>query len=149
MSAIDAPPGVAFAGEAAGEFVARPRPRRLAGRVFAFVTIVGVITIVLTARHIFAPFAEVMLVIPLVCVSIAFVGYAVRRAHLRVDADGVRWGWRVGGFRMSPDRMKGVAAYHDAIAVEPKRGSTWYLSERDWDRFDRLLEALSKGVIST
>lgn len=147
MSAIDAPPGLAFAGEAAGEFVAKPRPKRLARRVFWFVVALGAFTIGLAARKIYMPFAEVFLVAPLVCMSIAGVGYAVRRARLRIDQDGIRWGWRIAGFRMGMDRMKSVTAYRDAIAVKPRRGSTWYLSERDWDRFDAVVVALRKAQI--
>lgn len=147
MSAVDAPPGLAFAGEAAGEFVARRRPKRLARRVFWFVIALGVATIGATARKIYMPFAEVFLVAPLVCMSIAGVGYAVRRARLRIDGDGIRWGWAIAGFRMGMDRLDSVTAFRDAIAVKPRRGSTWYLSARDWDRFDSVVVALRKAEI--
>jgi hypothetical protein len=147
VSAVDAPPGIAFAGEAAGEFVAQPWPHRLARRVFVLVCALGVATIALAARRIYAPFAEVLLVAPLVCMSIAGVGYAVRRARLRVDRDGVRWGWQIGGFRMGRDRLASITAYSDAIAVTPRRGSTWYLSARDWHRFDQMVVALRRAGI--
>jgi hypothetical protein len=147
MSAVDAPPGIAFAGQPAGEFIARGRSRRLAYRMFVFVTFAGVLTLVLAARRLHAPMIEFLLVAPLVCMSVAFVGFAVRSAHLRIDADGVRWGWSLAGFRMRLERIKAVNAYTDAVALSPKRGSTWYLSRRDWDDFDRVRRALRRAQI--
>jgi hypothetical protein len=147
VTAVDAPPGVAFAGEAAGEFVARPRARKLARRVFLWVVFAGVLTLFLASRRIYTPMIEFVLVAPLMCMSVAAVGYAVRRARVRIDVDGVRWGWDIGGFRMRPERMKGVKAYRDAIALQPKRGSTWYLSHYDWDRFERVASALREAKI--
>jgi hypothetical protein len=148
MSAVDAPPGIAFAGRASGEFTARPRSRRLARRVFVFTLFVGAITISRALRD--GPMrssSEYFMIIPLVCVSIAAVGYAVRRARLRFDGGGVRWGWEVGGFTMSRDRMTGVEAFENAVAFVPKRGSTWYVSARDWDRFDQVPAAMRKANI--
>jgi hypothetical protein len=147
VSAVDAPPGVAFAGRAAGEFVARTRSQRLARRVFLYVTGAGLLTLAIGARRIHAPLIELVLIAPLVCMSVAGVGYAVRRARLLVDPDGVRWGWAIGGFRMHTDRMKEVRVYPDAVALTPKRGSTWYLSRRDWDDFDDLRRSLGKAGI--
>jgi hypothetical protein len=147
VSAVDAPPGVAFAGRAAGEFVARARSRRLARSVFLYVTGIGLATLAVASRRIHAPLIELVLVVPLVCMSVAAVGFAVRRARLSVDPDGVRWGWAIGGFRMHRDRMKEVCAYPDALALTPRRGSTWYLSRRDWDDFDDLRRSLGKARI--
>ena len=84
---------------------------------------------------------------PLFCFSVAAVGYAVRRARLRIDRDGVRWGWRIAGFRMHRARIRAVRIFSDAIALVPKRGSTWYLSRRDWDRFDRVAGAFEEAAI--
>lgn len=142
MSAVDAPPGISFAGQAAGEFVARPRARRLAGRVLVLATATGVATLSLAARQLGAPLIELLLIAPLMCMSVAVVGFAVRSAHIRVDAEGVRWGWRWGGFRLGRDRLVRIDGYVDAVALAPKRGSTWYLSRRDWENFDRLERAM-------
>lgn len=147
MSAIDAPPGLPFAGRAAGEFVARPRARRLARRVFVLVIMAGVLTLILAGRRLHAPLIELLLVAPLMCISVGAVGYAVRSAHLRIDADGVRWGWGWAGFRLTRERLKRVEAYHDAVALKPTRGSTWYLSRRDWDRFERVIGAIDRAGI--
>lgn len=143
----DAPPGVAFAGRAAGEFTARPRPRRLAARVLLVVGVNGAVTFALALRRVPSASSELLMVVSLMSLSVAVVGYAVRRARVTVDYEGVRWGWQVGGFRMSRERMKSVVAYRDAVALQPKRGGTWYLSARDWDRFERFSEALRRARI--
>lgn len=147
MSAVDAPPGIPFAGRAAGEFVARPRARRLARRVFVLVSAAGVLTLAMAARRLYAPLIELLLVAPLMCISVAAVGHAVRSAHVRIDRDGVRWGWSWGGFRLTRERLRRVEAYDDAVALKPTRGSTWYLSRRDWDRFERMLPAIDQAGI--
>ena len=147
MSAVDAPPGIAFAGQAAGEFVARRGSRRLAYRMFGYVMFAGVLTLMLASRRLYAPMIEFLLVAPLVCMSVAFVGFAVRSAHIRIDSQGVRWGWALAGFRMRTARIRGVTAYADAVALSPKRGSTWYLSRRDWDDFEHFGRALRQARI--
>lgn len=153
MSATDAPPGIAFAGEAAGEFVARPQSRRLAARVFGYVVVVATATFIMATRRLYVPMIEFLLVGPLFFMSISAVGYAVRKARIRVDRDGVRWGWSWGGFRMGPERIESVTAYRDAYAFKPVRtsrwrpASTWYLSRRDWDRFDNVASALREANI--
>ena len=153
MSATDAPPGIAFAGEAAGEFVSRPRSRRLAARVFGYVVVVASATFIMATRRLNVPMIEFLLVGPLFFVSIAGVGYAVRRAHIRVDRDGVRWGWSWAGVRMHPERIARVTAYRDAYAFKPRRTtrwrptSTWYLSRYDWERFDNVASALRAANI--
>jgi len=145
MSAVDAPPGIAFAGVAAGEFVSRVRPRRLAGRVMALVIVTGAVTLIIGVRRAPGANAELLLAAPLVCWSVAGVGYAVRRARLRVDRDGVRWGWSEVGFRVTRDKMERIDLFRDGIAVRQKRGSTWYLSGHDWDLFQRMPGVLRRA----
>jgi len=145
MSAVDAPPGVAFAGTAAGEFVARPRSRRLARIVFFYVFALGILTWSLSQRHMYLPGIEVLLAAPVLFIGIGILGYAVRTARLRVDVDGVRWGWGFYGFRMSNDRITATLVYDDAIAFKSRRGSTWYVAARDWYRFDGVARALRKA----
>ena len=145
MSAVDAPPGIAFAGVAAGEFVSRRRPRRLAGRVMFLVLVTGAVTLAIGIRRAPLATAELLLAVPLICWSVAAVGYAVRRARLRVDRDGVRWGWNDIGFRVTRDRMERIDLYRDAIAVRQRRGSTWYLSGHDWDLFQRMPGVLRRA----
>ncbi|HWM85963.1 MAG TPA: hypothetical protein VNO33_09000 [Kofleriaceae bacterium] len=145
MSAVDAPPGIAFAGQAAGEFVCRRRPRRLAGRVFFLVLIASALTGVLAARRMHGQTTELLLAMSLMCASVAGVGYAVRRARLRIDAEGVRWGWSEIGFRVRRDELSAIDVYLDAVAVKQRRGSTWYVSGRDWDLFERVPVALRRA----
>jgi len=145
VSAVDAPPGVAFAGPAVGEFVARRRPRRLAGRVFGIVLVTSGLTVALASRRAPGIAAELLLAVPLICASVAAVGLAVRRARVRIDRDGVRWGWSEIGFRVRRDQLARIEVYRDAIAVRPRRGSTWYLSGYDWELFDRMAGALRRA----
>jgi hypothetical protein len=147
VSAVDAPPGIAFAGQAAGEFVARPRPRRLAGRVLFLVLVTSGLTVLLAVRrmHGHLQTTELLLALSLMCASMAGVGYAVRRARLRIDGDGVRWGWSEIGFRVTRAQMTAIEVYRDAVAVKQRRGSTWYVSGRDWDRFERVPGALRRA----
>lgn len=148
MSAVDAPPGVAFAGTAAGEFVSRRRARRLARVVFYYVFALGLLTWSLARQHWFQPGIEVLFAAPVLFIGIGTLGFAVRQARLRVDVDGVRWGWGFYGFRMSNDRIKKTRVYDDAIAFESRRGSTWYVAARDWHRFDGVARALRRAGMS-
>lgn len=145
MSAVDAPPGISFGGQAAGEFVARRRSRRLAGRVLLLVLITSGVSGVLAVRRVHGRNTEPILVVSLVCASIAGVGYAVRRARLRVDGDGVRWGWSEIGFRVRRDEMSAIDLYRDGVAVRQRRGSTWFLAGGDWERFERMPGALRRA----
>lgn len=141
MSVVDAPPGLDFAGPAAGEFRSRPRPRRLARFALVVCLLDGVAAVALALRHFHSPGTALLLVGPLMCTSIAFVGFAVRSARIRVDTGGVHWGWEGLGFRMGRDRIEAIRAYPGALAIEAKRGSIWYLSSYDWDRFEALAKA--------
>jgi hypothetical protein len=147
MTAIDAPPGISFAGVAAGEFVARRRPRLLAARVLFLVLVTGAVTAAIGVRRAPGASAELLLAVPLICWCVAGVGYAVRRARLRIDHDGVRWGWTDIGFRVTRDRMERIDLYRDAIAVRQRRGSTWYLSGHDWDVFERMPGVLRRAAL--
>jgi hypothetical protein len=149
VSAVDAPPGIAFAGVAAGELAARPGPRRLARVVLVYVLAVGALALALARRRWYLPGIELLLVAPPSCMSVAVVGWAVRSARLRIDADGVRWGWDGLGFRMTRERLASVRIYDDTVALRPRRGSTWYLARRDWDGFDRVAPALRRAGLKT
>ncbi len=143
MSVVDAPPGLDFAGPAAGEFRSRDRPRRLARFVFVACIFDGAITYGLAARDIFAPGTTILFVGPLMCLCIAGVGLAVRNARIRVDSGGVHWGWNSIGFRMGRGRIAKIRFYGSALALESDRGSSWFLSEYDWDQFERFPKAFA------
>jgi hypothetical protein len=37
-----------------------------------------------------------------------------------------------------------ASVYRDGVTLESKRGSWWFLSARDWDRFDALIRQLRR-----
>jgi hypothetical protein len=113
--------------------------------LFTYVVVVGGTAFVAAARHPFRPGAEIALVLPLMCVSVAGLGLAVRRARLRIEPAGIRWGWTAFGVRMGPSRLRGLVAYRDAVAVRPRRGSMWFLSASDWSQFDGMVAALRRA----
>src|SRR5688572_32304609 len=77
--------------------------------------------------------------------AFAGVGLAVRSARISVSADGVRWGWGWLGVRLERDRIRAVDVYRDAVAFRHRRGSTWFLTAYDWDRFDALILAVERS----
>jgi hypothetical protein len=141
VSAVDAPPGVAFAGRAAGELVARPASLRLARWACLVVVATSALSLFLVIRGGYRAVpngAEGRLVAPLVAIAIAMVCLAVRRARLRIDGAGVRWGWETLGFRVLKDRLSGATVYRDAVAFRRPGGAPWYLARYDFADFDRL-----------
>lgn len=147
MTAVDAPPGLDFAGLAVGEFANRRRPRRLATVVLWFVLLAAVGTVYVSSRRLFSVTAELALGIALMCSSVALLGYLVRVARLRIGSQGVRWGWNGIGITLTRERLERVTVYDDAAAFEPIRGSVWYVSARDWDRFEDLPRALAMAEL--
>jgi len=145
MSAVDVPLHAGLGGRIAGEFGARKGPRLLAGIAARWVLIAGSLASALAARRPYSPDARTVIVATLMFAGFAAVGLAVRRARVSVDASGVRWGWSWLGFRMERDRIVHVDLYRDAVALRPRRGSTWFLSARDWDRYDALALAVERA----
>jgi len=136
VAAVDTPPGLGLGAAARGVFPARPGPRRLAEAAARYVAVAGALAIVLAARRPDAPAAATWVVGALTCAALAAVGLAVRRAHVGIDADGVRWGWGGWVVRMDRDRIDRVLIFRDGLAVRARRGTTWFLAARDWDRFE-------------
>lgn len=148
MSAVDVPQHVGLGGRVSGEFEARPGPRRLAIAAARWVLLAGTVAAALASRRPWHPQAVTIVVSTLMFAGFAGVGLAVRRARITVDAGGVRWGWSFLGFRMDRDRIRGVDVYRDAIALRPRRGSTWFLSARDWERYDALVLAIERSGLA-
>lgn len=132
MSVVDAPPGRDFAGPALGEFRSRRGPKRLARAVLLMSLIDAAITYSLIRGNLSSTF----IVLPMVCVSIAGVGVAVRSAIVRIDSGGIQWGWGELGFRIGPAKIKVLHLYESGLAVVRSSRAPWYLSRHDWDRFD-------------
>lgn len=147
MSAVDAPPGIAFGGRAAGEFDTRPKARRLAWRTLVYVACTGALAAAMAARHSYRAGACLLVVGPLTCLSVAAVGVAVRSARLRIDTAGVAWGWGALRAHMSRGRLLRAEVYRDGVAIIPRRGSTWFLSRRDWERFGDIAGALERAKL--
>ncbi len=132
MSVVDVPPGRDFEGPTLGEFRSRPGPYRLARIAFYLSLVDAGITYVLLYRNRFGPQASTLAVLTLVCVSVAGVGFAVRRARVRIDAGGIRWGWAALGGRIGPARIKALHYYEKGMTVIRTTGSPWYISGYDW-----------------
>jgi len=139
VSAIDTPPGLGLAVLLPhGTFAARRGPRRLAEIGLRVTVALGALAIGFAIRRPEAPQASTCFVGALTMIALGVLGVAVRRAQVTIAADGVRWGWGPWTVRMDRDRIVKVELYDDAIALRPRRGSTWFLSRRDWDRFEAM-----------
>ncbi len=138
MSVVDAPPGRDFAGPAVGEFRARAGPRRLARAVFVMCLIDTAATYALASRQLYSPGTTLLLIGPLVCLSVAAVGLAVRSAVVRIERGGIHWGWGQLGFRVGPARMASLRYYSRGLLVLRKSGAPWYLARHDWERFSEV-----------
>jgi len=127
------------------EHAAPPRSRRHALAALMYVTILTALTYRggLAAR--FAEGDAFGVVMPMFFQTVAILAYAVRRGRLRIDAGGVRWGWRGIGFRMRRERIGGLRIYSDGVAVVPRRGpATWHLLGRDWERWPEAISEFSR-----
>jgi hypothetical protein len=124
------------------EHAAPPRSRRHALVALVYVSILTLLTyrggvyVRLMAGDAFG------VVMPMFFQTVAVLAYAVRRGRLRIDAEGVRWGWVGVGFRMRRERIGSFRVYTDGVAIVPRRGpATWHLLARDWERWpDALVE---------
>lgn len=143
MSAVDTPPGLGLGGLAQDAFGARRGPRRLAEIGVRVAVVLGGAIIALVARRRPDALGAVAAIGALTAMALSTLGVAVRRAQVSIGSDGVRWGWGRWTVRMDRDRLTVVDLYDDAIALRARRGSTWYLSRRDWDRFEAMRRAVA------
>lgn len=141
MAAIDTPPGLGHADSSAAGFGAPAGPRRLAELAMRSTVVLTVVVMALVARR-RPDEAPQLLAWSVSAAALAMVGAAVRRARVRISADGVRWGWGAFTVRMSRERIDRAELYTDGVALRARRGSTWFLARRDWDRFDALGRAI-------
>lgn len=80
----------------------------------------------------------------MVCLLLALLVITIRSARVTVDDDGIRWGWGGIGFRLATRRIAAVTLYRDAAAVKLTRGSTWWLSGRDYTPYRELCASLRR-----
>lgn len=144
MTAVDLPPGSGLVGTPLDEFTAPRGARRLAAIAVATTVTLAAVTLSLVAHHPGRSGAPTQVVGSAAGVLVALLGWSVRAARLSVTRDGVRWGWRWMGFRQQAHRVANGHIYRDGIALEAKRGSWWFLSARDWDRFAVLVRQLRR-----
>lgn len=147
MSAIDLPPGIGLVGTPLGTFHAPVRARRLATFSLSIVLALGAVTWWFVSRHPYRWHASTQFVLPVALAAISALGFAVRRARVAVSRDGVRWGWEALGFTQEASRIVRVHVYADGAAFEAKRGSTWFIAARDWDRFDAFVRQLKRAEL--
>lgn len=148
MSAVDLPPGIGLEGSAIAIFRAPRRAVRLAYLSLIVTLVFGALTWYGVSRHPYGRSASALVVLPVSMVLLALLGVAVRRATVFVGRDGVRWGWRAFGVRQDIDRITEVRLYRDGATLLTKRGH-WFLSARDWDRFEALTRALDTAGLPT
>lgn len=148
MSSVDLPPGIGLLGTPLGTFRAPRRARRLATTALAVVIALGALSWLFVSRHhYYARHASTQIVLPVAFAAFGLLGFLVRRAQLAVTRDGVRWGWRSLGFTQSAARIVVAHVYRDGVALEARRGSWWFLSARDWDRYDALVRQLRRAEL--
>ena len=147
MSAIDLPPGIGLVGTPLGTFDAPKRSRRLAWLAVILVVLLLAITWYLVSRHPWRRGSSTQAVLPVAFLMFAGLALAIRSARVAITRDGVRWGWTSLGFTQPRAKLTCAHIYSDGIALEAKRGSKWFISARDWDRFDALVRQLRRAEL--
>ena len=148
MSAIDLPPGIGLTGTPLAVFHAPSSARRLATIALVIAVICGALTWYAISRHPWRRGTGTLFGLPLVFVMLTALGFVIRRARVAVTRDGVRWGWDALGFGQPAAKIVRAHIYRDGIALEPRRGSQWFLAARDWERFDALVRQVRRAMPS-
>jgi hypothetical protein len=149
VSAVDLPPGIGLVGTPLATFEAPKRSRRLALLAVVLVVALLVITWYFVAQHPWRWHASTQAVLPVAFALFALLALAVRSARLAVTRDGIRWGWTSLSFSQPRAAIVTAHVYADGVALEATRGSRWFLSARDWERFDQLVRQLKRADLPT
>ncbi|MEO6773763.1 MAG: hypothetical protein ABI467_12215 [Kofleriaceae bacterium] len=144
MSAVDLPPGIGLRGAALARFRAPRGARWLARISLGAVIVLGGITWGFVSRHPYHRQTSTQVVLPVAFGLVALLGFLVRSAKLEVTRDGVRWGWDSFNFTQDAARLKTAHVWKDGITLERRRGGTWFLGARDWERFDAMVRQLRR-----
>jgi hypothetical protein len=147
MSAIDLPPGIGLQGTPLGTFRAPPRARLLATISLVVIVGLGAITWGFVSQHPYRWHSSTQVVLPVAFTAFAVLGFLVRRARIAVTRDGVRWGWDSLGFTQHAAQIVKAHVWKDGVTLESKRGSWWFLSARDWERFEALVRQLKRAEL--
>jgi hypothetical protein len=144
VTAVDLPPGMGLRGTPLGQFRAPARARWLARIALVVVIVLGGITWGFVSRHPYRPSSSSQIVLPVAFTLFALLGFIVRSARIAITRDGVRWGWEQINFTQEARRLACAHVWKDGVTLESRRGSTWFLAARDWDRFDALVRQLRR-----
>lgn len=147
MSVLDLPPGVGLVGTPLATFHAPARSRRLAWIATICVAVLLVITWYFVSRHYWRRGASTMVVLPVAFLLFTSLAVAVRSARVAITRDGIRWGWTALGFTQPASQIVMAHVYADGIALEARRGARWFLSARDWDRFEVLVRQVRRAEL--
>ncbi len=146
MSVLDLPPGVGLVGTPLATFHAPRRAKRLAWIGTILVLVLLVVTWYFVSRRIWwRRGTSTMVVLPVMFLLFTGLAVAVRTARIAITRDGIRWGWTALSFTQSASRIVMAHIYTDGIALQMKRGSQWFLSAHDWDRFDMLARQVRRA----
>lgn len=143
MSLVDA--AALEDGSGGAELSAPLRARRHALVVFLYVTVITVVGVRAHMRGRIFMGDSLDLALPFFFWLVALLCWSVRRGRLRVEPEGVRWGYDLFGFRMRTERIGAILLYDDGVALRPKRGGTpWHLARRDWAPWAEAVAALPR-----
>lgn len=149
MSAVDLPPGIGLVGTPLGTFHAPRSSRRRAQIGLGLCCVLTAMTWYFVSRHPYRWHSSTQVVLPFAFVLVTGLALAVRSATVAVTRDGIRWGWSLVSFTQSASRIACAHVFDDGIALEAHRGSRWFLSARDWDRFDQLVRHVKRAELPT
>lgn len=142
MGAVDCPPGLTLAGLARFEFGAKSYAKKLAWTVFVSVVVISVVTVHYIGKNFSLDKASVVLAGPLFCFMIATLGIVVRSAKLRFFEDRIQWSIPYLQFSMQRAKLKSVLSYKNTLAFVAQKGSSWFVTDRDWKEFAMMQDAL-------
>jgi hypothetical protein len=149
VSAVDLPPGIGLVGTPLATFEAPVRSRRIAMGAVIIVGALLVLTWYFVSKHWWRWHASTQAVLPVAFLMFVLLAWAVRSARLSVTRDGIRWGWTSLSFTQPRAAIVSAHVYADGVALEAKRGSKWFLSARDWARFEQLVRQLKRAELPT
>lgn len=146
MGVVDVPPGLGLLGNPRARFGAPPRARALATACLIIVGLAAVATWVLLGRKgRYVRYGSLLAVMPAALCAVTSLALALRRAEIRVDRDGLRWGWSMLAFRRTHASVVSVQVFRDGVALVGKRGTPWFLARRDWHLFDEFVRQLRRA----
>jgi hypothetical protein len=127
------------------ELGAPVRSRRHALVVFVYVTGVTAIQFRKAWRANALMVDPLSMALPLFFFLVAAFAWTVRRGRLRIEPEGVRWGFNLLGFRMRAARIASLKVYQDGVGLLARGARVpWFLAARDWDRWPEALAAFAR-----